>query len=207
MEGKMIKMAINPFSSSCYVGYDVESDTWWGPPGRGILLATDLERRLNFTSQLIYADGQWGVPVTHYDADRRQNVTHWSGIVGKLTRGEADWSPCSLYQTLRRAAVIDYSPTPYGIAELIAVAHIPEQDSAGERLYFNSLLKPLSTQDWFCFLTFLTIYALLITLLTQKLTQINKSGLLMSVINETIKLFKPFFEHEYAAMRQLTRQT
>lgn len=138
-----MRMAANPMDLVCYASYDSPTDTWSGPPGTGLLLAWDLERRLNFTTQLIYANMSWGSPVGENEFD---------GIVRLLQRGDADWSPCSVTRTLDRYAAVDFSPTPYQITELVMSLRVPshsenQYESTSGR--FDSLFRPFTASVWF----------------------------------------------------------
>lgn len=139
---EVIKMAANPVDGICFSDYDTDTGRWFGPPGAGILLMRELEHRLNFTSQFIYSDGLWGKMIA-------SNASHatWNGIIGKLVTSDADWSLCSVTNTLERSRVVDFSPTPFIITTKQFLFRLPDASSK-QSLTYTSLLSPFDATIW-----------------------------------------------------------
>lgn len=157
---EVIKMAANPLDGICYTEYDAESDSWLGPSGAGMLLTHELERRLNFTSQLIYSDNKGGNLRVKLDAKTGQRITFWDGMIGKLIAGEADWSPCYVTRSLSRDAVVHFSPTAFIVTRAQVLLPMPTGVSKST-LTVNSVLLPFDGLIWLWIILSLITYSLL----------------------------------------------
>lgn len=138
-----------------------------------------LERRLNFTTQLVHTDGKWG----------KRTSGRWDGVVGKLYAGEADWTACVMVRTLDRTNFVNYSPTLFHISETGIVLRVPKFDSIIKEYRFDSVLQPLCDNVWCLVFACLALYTLFFTLATEKID--NVSRLPAKVLNQALNLVCP----------------
>lgn len=162
LNGDVVRMAAAPLDGVCYTEYDAKRDLWSSPPGTGILMARDLEARLNFSNQLIYTDS-FGAAVVKYDAVLNKNVTRWNGIIGRLVDDEADWSMCGLTRTYARSLVTDYSPTPYELDENYIFARLISHQTTFTRL--DGVFHSFDATSWLLIGSSLVLYSLLLNAL------------------------------------------
>lgn len=190
-------MAATPVNGICYTAYDAESYTWLGPPGAGMLVSRELEQRLNFTTQMVYSHNSFGNQITKHDAKTGQNVTYWDGMIGKLVTGEADWSPCYLTRTLKRAAVVDFSPTAFYISETLAVLRVPTGRDVGQSLRYDSVLQPFDASMWLLVGLSIAFYTLLLAVINTVMRQ--SQGLARELITQHIRLMCTLCNISYAS--------
>lgn len=159
---EVVRLAANPTDGICYNAFNATgAGEWSGPPGTGIIMSRDLEQRLNFTTQLVYCRMIWGQPIQPDSTpDNPQNF----GIIARLEKGEADWSPCLITRTLRRLRVVDFSNTPYHVDELIVGARNPGTAlHTSTKLALDSVLRSFNGTTWFWIATFYLLYGLMMS--------------------------------------------
>lgn len=54
---EIVKLAALPLDRYWYNGYDRTANKWTGPPGLAVRMNWDMERRLNFTTEILYGQG------------------------------------------------------------------------------------------------------------------------------------------------------
>lgn len=196
---EVLRLAANPMAGVCYSDYDPtrEGSPWLGPPGTAIVLTRDLEKRLNFTTELVFSDRIWGVPLVSHDETSRQDVTRWEGIVGKLVAGEADWSPCEVTLTLARYQAILYSHIPQNLNEMLMFARVPPP-TVNRLTRIDTVLLPFDTMVWLYTTTALLLYSLITNAMNQPFKRVLRH-LVVTLVEMTALLL--------ARSRRLSRFT
>lgn len=124
---------------------DISEATTFSGPFYEVLAR--LRRRMNFTTRLwTRRDFDFGSPVAVNGTDAEAApAQQWTGMIGNLLRGEAEFAVASLTQTTRRFDVLDFL-LPMG-AESLAF-YVPR--GGLERREWLSFLYPLRAEVWIC---------------------------------------------------------